>query len=495
VHNKQLYQQLSESTLKALNKNVEGCGYDRSTLGIGIVHFGPGAFHRAHQAVYTDDLLRRGEKQWGICGVSIHSSQIKAALAEQDNLYTLAILDKHPRFRVIGALKKIMVAADEAENIIELLGSKNIQVVTLTVTEKGYCLTNNGHLDISNHAIIHDLDNLKNPKTVIGFLVAGLQERWKKNIPPFVVISCDNLTHNGKSLRRAVLDFSEKINAALYDWIKENVKFPSTMVDSITPATSDTTRDHVRTQIGLNDNWPIQRESFTQWVIEDIPGMMLPPWKDVGVIFSNNVHGYEIAKLRILNGMHTSLAFLGILSGIDTVRDAILEPNIRCFIHATLNNEIIPTLPQVDGLDSLDYQKIIERFENPAVCYLLSQIAGDSTQKIPYRILNTVIDNLTQQKPATRLCFVLAAWMRFVRYKTSAVTEPALVDPLADELMAIAKQCDDTADDVKRFLNLDQIFSDDLRKNPQFLQDVTNAYLAIGHQRGHAITQLLPTFY
>jgi fructuronate reductase len=471
--------QLSEKNLGYLNCNAEPLGYDRAAVSIGIVHFGPGAFHRAHQAVYTDDLLKRGEKNWGICAVSINSQEVRNELLPQDNLYTLAILDNTVSYRVIGAIKEILVALQESQKVIERLSQASVKIVTLTITEKGYCLNAEGGLDLSHTTIVHDLGNPQTPKSAIGFLVAGLAQRRLQNRGPLTIISCDNLTNNGKRLQRAVLDFAFCIDRTLVAWIEREVYFPCSMVDSITPATHDNLRNSVSNAIGLSDNWPIQRERFSQWVIEDIPNANLPPWVDVGVTLSKDVHGYEVTKLRILNGMHSSIAFIGILAGIEDVRDAILQPNIRAFIQTMLQEEIIPTLPKVDGLDPIEYgKKIIERFENPAICHLLAQIAWDSTQKIPFRILDTIADNLALGKPAPKLCFVIAAWMKFICLKVKKLSP--ITDPLAKQLELIALACDGTAEDVKRFLQLNSLFSNALVTNSVFLQDVIKAYLAIG---------------
>jgi fructuronate reductase len=468
---------LSENNLAKLNENVESLGYDRAAVSIGIVHFGPGAFHRAHQAVYTDDLLKRGEKNWGICCVSINNQDVRNILLPQDNLYTLAILDRTVSYRVIGAIKEILVASQEPQTVIERLSQASVKVVTLTITEKGYCLNAEGGLDFSHATIAHDVENPQVPKSAIGFLVAGLAQRRLKNRGSFTILSCDNLTNNGKRLQRALLDFAFCIDSSLAAWIEREVYFPCSMVDSITPATHDNLRNSVSEAIGLSDNWPIQRERFSQWVIEDIPHAPLPPWAEVGVILNKNVHGYETTKLRILNGMHSSIAFIGILAGIENVRDAILQPNIRAFIQTMLQEEIIPTLPKVDGLDPIEYgKKIIERFENPAICHLLAQIAWDSTQKIPFRILDTIADNIALGKPASKLCFVIAAWMKFICLKVK--TSSSITDPLAKQLEIIALACDGTAEDVKRFLQLNSLFSNALVTNSVFVQDVTKAYVS-----------------
>lgn len=484
---------LSNARVNELNKDVQLFGYDRAEVEIGIVHFGPGAFHRAHQAVYTDAVLKRGEKSWGICAVSINSADVRDALVGQDNLYTLAVLDHQPSHQIVGSIKEILVATENPALVIARLAQETIKVVTLTITEKGYCLTPEGGLDFNNRNIEHDISHPDSPRSAIGYLVAGLYARWVKGIPPFAVLSCDNLTDNGKRLRRAVTEFAQKIDDEFSKWVKRSVKFPCSMVDSITPATNDVVRGAVASAIGFQDAWPIQRERFTQWVIEDLDGMQLPPWKDVGVTFSKDVRGYEATKLRILNGLHSSLAFVGILAGIDNVRDATLHPEIRRFIEAELTSEIIPTLPLVDGLNSAEYgASILARFENPAIRHLLSQIAWDSSQKIPFRILGTISDNLASGKRSPRLCFVIAAWMKFICYKVK--NGSPITDAYSAELTKIGEVCNGSANDVQMFLGLNNMFSVALRNDKTFVEDVTSSYLLIGDKEGSAFTALLSVF-
>lgn len=489
----ELESKLSSARINELNADVQLFGYDRAEVDIGIVHFGPGAFHRAHQAVYTDAVLKRGEKKWGICAVSINSADVRDALAIQDNLYTLAILDRQPSHQIIGSIKEILVATENPALVIARLAQDTVKAVTLTITEKGYCLTSEGGLDFNNCNIEHDISHLDSPRSAVGYLVAGLYARWIKDASPFAVLSCDNLTDNGKRLRRAVTEFAQKIDGDFSKWVESSVKFPCSMVDSITPATNDVVRGAVSTAIGLQDAWPIQRERFTQWVIEDLDGMQLPPWQDVGVTFSKDVRGYEATKLRILNGLHTSLAFVGILAGIDNVRHATLHPKIRHFIEAELRNEIIPTLSSVDGLNSVEYgASILTRFENPAIHHLLSQIAWDSSQKIPFRILGTISDNLASGKRSPRLCFVIAAWMKFICYKVRNASP--ITDAWSEELTKIGEACDGSASDVQIFLGLKNMFSVALRNDKAFIEDVTYSYLLIGDKEGGAFTALLPTF-
>jgi len=484
--------ELSENNIGLLSQNSGHLSYARAAVELGIVHFGPGAFHRGHQAVYTDDLLVNGSTEWGICEVSINSTTVRDKLLPQDNLYTLAILDREISHRVIGAIKEVLVAPEDPALVIQRLTLPTIKAVTLTVTEKGYCLTPEGGLDFAHQAIVHDLANLDTPCSVIGFIFSGLRARYQKGLAPFVVISCDNVSDNGKRLRRAVLDFAQAIDAVFAQWLAKEVHFPCTMVDSITPATDEKLYQSVTQNIGFKDNWPIQRESFTQWVIEDIDKVTLPPWASVGAIVTKDVSGYEITKLRVLNCLHSTLAFIGHFAGLVTVEQAITNPGIKAFVEKMLLGEIMPTLPDVEGLDKVNYgRKIIQRFENPAIRHLLAQIAWDSSQKIPYRIIAIVLDNVSKDKSSPMLCLSLAAWIKFVVADVSA--GQALIDPLAERLMIIAKACDGSDTDIERFISLRQIFPKSLQENKRFIDDIKTAYQLLNQHSPHEFLTFLTT--
>ncbi len=357
------------------------------------------------------------------------------------------------------------------------------KVITLTVTEKGYCLTVEGGLDFVNEAIQHDLTNPESPRSAIGFLAAGLRCRRENGIPPFIPISCDNLTENGARLGRAVIEFADALDRDFGAWIEREVRFPCTMVDSITPATDDTVRKNVAESTGLCDNWPVQRERFCQWVIEDLPGVVLPPWSDVGVTLTKDVGGFETTKLRILNCLHSALAFVGTLAEMETVEEAVSSESIGAYLEQMMEEEIIPTLPFVESLNPVEYgERILERFKNPAIRHLLSQIAWDSTQKIPFRILGTIEENLDAGKGAARLSLALAAWMKFVCKQVKEGTP--INDPLADKLKTIAQDCNGSAQDVARFLELEEVFPQTLIVNAQFRNDVTRAYGLLGENPG-----------
>ncbi|MGH8328644.1 MAG: mannitol dehydrogenase family protein, partial [Steroidobacteraceae bacterium] len=317
-------------------------GYHRAQTRIGIVHFGPGAFHRAHQAYYFDRLLERDATR-AICAVSLKTATLRDALAPQDGLYTLVELDAAPTLRVIGAIRELLVGGESPGAVASRLCDPGTSMVTMTVTEKGYCLDGAGRLDFGHPDIAHDLSQPDAPRSLIGWLTRGLELRRERGLAPYLVVCCDNLSDNGPTLRRAVLAFAARRDAGLAGWIEDTVRFPRTMVDSITPATDQALRDRVARATGLQDAWPVQRERFVQWVVEEVDFAGQPDWAAVGVTVSRDVTAYERAKLRILNGAHSSLAYLGLLSGLQTVAEAMAQPVLRTFIERLMIEDIEPT--------------------------------------------------------------------------------------------------------------------------------------------------------
>jgi len=452
--------------------------YDRDRVTVGVVHFGPGAFHRAHQAFYFDQLLAK-DPRWGICAVSLKSPGVRDALQPQDGLYTLAQLDAETTFRVVGSILEVLVAPEDPPSVFARLAAPTTRMVTLTVTEKGYCLTGAGKLDTAHPDIVHDLAQPREPVSAVGYLVEGLRRRHQAGLPPFAVVACDNLADNGWRLKAAVVAFAEAIDPSLAAWIEAEGRFPRTMVDSITPATDDALRVRVETATGLSDAWPIQREAFTQWVVEDVLGEGAPDLASVGVTLTDDVRGFERAKLRLLNGVHSTIAYVGLLKGHQTVFEAISDPELARIAEDLMVQDIIPTLTAPRGLDLAAYaQAILARFRNPEIRHLLSQIAWDGSQKLPFRILGTVADALENGRSVDRLALPLAAWMHFVRRR--AAEGEKIVDPLADRLVETAAACSgDAKADVARFLKLEPVFSRNLAGNATFVAALEKAYGAL----------------
>ncbi len=407
----------------------------RTPLATGIVHFGPGAFHRAHQAAFIDRLLD-DDPRWGIAAVSLRSGRTVAELAAQDGLYTLAVEDVVPSLRVLGAHSRFIGPGGGAE-LAALLSDPGVALVTSTVTEKGYCLTADGDLDLSHPDIVADL-NGGEPVSLIGWLVAGLAARRATGIAPFVAMPCDNLADNGRKLHAALVAFARATDPALADWIAGEVRVPSTMVDAITPASDDALYARVSEALGVEDRAAVRREAFAQWVIEDV-GPIGPDLGAAGATITHDVAGYERAKLRILNGAHSTLAYLGLLRGHTIVAEAMADPALANFVAALVREEVVPALAPVPGLDHMAYaETVFARFRNPAIAHRLDQIAQDGSQKLPYRIGDTLIARHRAGQGVERLLTAYAAWIVFLCRRARSGT--AVIDPLAPQLAARANQ-------------------------------------------------------
>jgi fructuronate reductase len=470
-----LASRLNERTLPSLPATVARPAYDRAGTRIGIVHLGAGAFHRAHQAAYVDDLLAT-DPDWAICAVSLHSPGVRDALRPQDGLYTLALLGEELRLRVIGSIREVLFARDERGAVLARLADPAVRLVTLTITEKGYCLAGDG-LDFAHPEIAHDLSAPDEPQGAIGYLVAGLRARRGLGVAPYTVLSCDNLPDNGGRLHRAVLQFARRTDASLADWIEREVAFPCSMVDSITPATDEALRGRVAQQLGVDDAWPVQREPYAQWVIEDRFCNDRPALERVGVIVSDDIAGYDQAKLRLLNAAHSALAYLGSLLELDTVADAMRAPALAGFVERLMRQDIAPNVQAPRGFDTDGYiDAILARFRNPAIGHKLAQIAWDGSQKLPVRLLGTIADALAAGRPIDGLCLPVAGWMQFVRRQ--AQRGVPLVDPLGDVLAKIGHAATGDADrDVPAFVALD-LFAP-VSRNARFHAALRSAYAAL----------------
>ncbi len=456
-------------------RGIQLPAYDRSQIQTGVVHFGPGAFHRVHQAFYLDEALP-SDPRWGICEVALQSTGVRDALAPQQGLYTIAILDQQPSYRIIGAVKELLVAKESPRAVLDRLIDPATKLVTATITEKGYCLRSDGGLDTTHPDIQHDLSNPQSPRTLIAYLAHALKQRRQERTAPPNIVSCDNLADNGKRLRRAVVEFAAQSDADLSKWIEAEVPFPSTMVDSITPATDDALRARVADALGFEDRWPVQREAFCQWVIEDSMRGPTPDFGAVGVTVTNDVAGFERAKLRLLNGAHSTLAYVGSLAGLQTVFDAISDPHLAAFVRRLMLEDFRPSLIAPRGLNLDAYiEAVLQRFGNPAIRHLLAQIAWDGSQKLPFRVLNTMSEALIAGRPIERLCVPLAAWFHFVRRKANK--DEAITDPMADTLAQLGRRCTGEAHhDVALFLSLERFWSGELAKDARVRNALIAAY-------------------
>jgi fructuronate reductase len=466
---------LSQSLLATLAPQVQRPRYDRRALATGIVHFGPGAFHRAHQAWFVENLLPH-DLRWGISAVSLRSTAVRDALAPQDGLYTLVTLDAEVSYQVIGALREILVAPEDSQQVLQRLSAPATRVVTITVTEKGYCLTPDGGLDVANPDILRDLRDPRTPVSLIGYLVEALDRRRRAGSAAPTIISCDNLIDNGTRLGRAVAQLARMRDASLASWIEDHAQFPRTMVDSITPATTDALRERVASTVGFTDRWPVQRERFVQWIMEDRLNGDGPDWQAAGVTVTNDVSAYERAKLRLLNGAHSTLAYVGLLAGCETVAEAMKDADLARFVASLMRDDIRPSLVAPRGLDLERYiLAVLERFCNPALRHALAQIAWDGSQKLPFRLFPTIVAALAASRSIGRLCVPVAAWMQFIRRK--ALAREPVTDPLAVPLAEIGRACENRAvTDVTAFLRLDSVFPPALAADTRFVSAVSRAY-------------------
>jgi fructuronate reductase len=443
----------------------------RDRLTTGVVHFGPGAFHRAHQADYFDRLLA-DDPRWGIAAVSLRSPGTVEALKAQDGLYTLAILDAETSFRTLGAHNRFF-GPGEGAGVRQLLREPAIRIVSSTVTEKGYCLAGDGTLDLDHPDIVHDLAQPQEPVSIVGWLALGLRDRREAGLSAFTPLCCDNMISNGKKLRAAVLAYAERLDPGLARWIESEAVFPDTMVDSITPATDERLRALVREQTGFEDAIPVSREAYSAWIIEDVLPEGSPNLAAAGAVLARDVGAWERAKLRILNGAHSSLAYLGLLIGHETVADAMADADLAGFAERLIRRDIAGSL-EPSPIDLQGYaSEILARFRNPAIGHKLSQIAWDGSQKLPYRLLDTVREALAAGRSVERLGVPIAAWILFVQRQARAGVE--IVDPLAPCLAEIGLK-DDAAEEL---LALRQIFPEAVAENPAFRTAVLAAARAM----------------
>ncbi|MEM9530315.1 MAG: mannitol dehydrogenase family protein [Pseudomonadota bacterium] len=453
---------------------VSPAKYQVQSAGVGIVHLGPGAFHRAHQAVFTDDALAYGG-DWRIVGVQMRSRSVRDALGPQDYRYTLAVLDEEPQLRVIHALAEVLVLPEDLDAVFAHLTASSTHIVTLTVSEKGYCLNPAGELDGGHPEIRRDLANTTEPSTAIGLVCEALRRRRAAGTVAPTIISCDNLSDNGRLLGAAVRAYAKHIDESLAVWISNNVSFPRTMVDSITPATTDNLRQRVATEMGYEDALPVGREAFSQWVIEDRFSGPRPAWDRAGVMFTEDVPLFETAKLRLLNGAHSALAYAGLLTGYETVRQAVTDEELHHFVRSMMIKEVCPTLRRSEDLDPLAYcDQVLQRFRNPQIEYQLRQVAMDGSQKLQVRLFPTITDNVAAQRPYDRLVHVLAAWLHCLR--RFALEDDPPFDPQNAHLFPIARLCTGEAThDVPAFLGQDS-FAGLPRADENFLDELTSAY-------------------
>ena len=454
----------------------------------GVVHFGVGGFHRAHQAAYHDRLMNEGKAlDWGICGVGVMPAdrRMKEALDAQDGLYTLVVKHTDGTYepRVIGAITEYLFAPDDPEAVIEKLADSATRIVSLTVTEGGYSIDPvSGEFDPSG--VAHDLEPGAAPQTTFGLVTEALRRRRARGLAPFTVMSCDNLQGNGHLSRHAFSAFARLRDPELGAWVEREVRFPNSMVDRITPQTTDEDRAEVRERFGIDDRWPVVCEPFTQWVLEDTFSLGRPPYEDAGVQVVEDVEPYELMKLRLLNASHQALCYFAYLAGYRLVHDAAQDPLFRAFLRGYMDREATPTLAPVPGVDLDEYkQTLIERFSNPEVRDTIARLCAESSDRIPKWLLPVVRAQLDAGGPIEHSAAVVASWARYAEGVDEQGEPIEVVDRLSDSLTAIARRRREEPD---AFIANRELFGD-LVDDRRFADAYRSALRSL-HERGARAT-------
>jgi len=481
---------LSPTMLSSCPAAVRTPGYDRRRVTAGVVHFGVGGFHRAHQAMYHDRLMSAGEAlDWGICGAGIMPAdrRMKEALEAQGGLYTLVV--KHPdgtyEPRVIGSITEYLFAPDDPDALIEKLAAASTRIVSLTVTEGGYNLDNvTGKFNRASPDVVHDLAPGAVPRTSFGLIVEALRRRRERGVAPFTIMSCDNLQGNGHLSRHVFTTFARLRDPELGDWIERAVKFPNSMVDRITPVTTDADRAEVSERFGIDDRWPVVCEPFTQWVLEDQFSLGRPPYQDAEVQIVADVVPYELMKLRLLNASHQALCYFAYLSGYRLVHDAARDPLFRSFLLGYMDEEGTPTLVPVPGVDLDRYkQTLIERFSNPEVRDTVARLCAESSDRIPKWLLPVIRRQLETGGEMRRSAAVVASWARYAEGVDEAGEPIDVVDRLRSSLVPIARR---QRTDPDAFIANRELFGD-LVDSPRFVAAYRAALTSL-HERGARAT-------
>jgi mannitol 2-dehydrogenase len=481
---------LGTATLTSLADPLSVPAYDRSRVRAGIVHLGVGAFHRSHQAMYVDRLLEQGQgEDWGICGVGVLPSdrRVAEAMAAQDCLYTLVVkhADGSLAARVVGSIVEYLLAPDDPEAVVEKMAAASTRIVSLTVTEGGYNIDPvTGEFDAADPGVQHDLREGGAPRTAFGLVTEALARRRDRGLLPFSVVSCDNIQHNGDVARGSFTAFAALRDPDLGAWIDREVPFPNSMVDRITPATTDDDRAEVARRFGVDDRWPVVCEPFTQWVLEDRFSLGRPPLEEAGVQLVADVEPYERMKLGLLNASHQALAYLGHLAGYRLVHDAAQDPLFQRFLLGYMVEEATPTLRPVPGIDLAEYRHdLIARFSNPAIRDTLARLAFDGSERLPKWLLPVVRVNLATGGEVRRSAAVVAAWARYAEGEDEEGHPIEVVDRRRDSLMARARR---QREDPLAFIADRELFGD-LVDDERFVAHYRAALTSL-HERGARAT-------
>jgi mannitol 2-dehydrogenase len=483
-------QPLNARTLAYLSGRLPVPEYDRDLVTPGVVHFGVGGFHRAHQAMYHDRLMNQGTAlDWGICGVGVMAAdrRMQQALDAQDGLYTLILKHGDGTYepRVIGSIVEYLFAPDDPEAVIEKMAAPSTRIVSLTITEGGYNISDvTGEFDLTNPDVIADLEPSAIPRTTFGLITEALRRRRQLGLAPFTVMSCDNLQGNGHLSRKVFTTFARLRDPELGDWVERETRFPTSMVDRITPVTTDADRAEVRERFGIDDLWPVVCEPYTQWVLEDTFTAGRPAYEKVGVQVVDQVEPYELMKLRLLNGSHQALCYFGYLAGYRLVHEAAQDPLFRAFLLGYMDEEATPTLPPVPGVDLEGYKHtLIERFSNPQVRDTIARLCAQSSDRIPKWLLPVIREQLTVGGEIRRSAAVVASWARYAEGVDERGEPIEVVDRFADSLTQLARR-ERTEPGV--FIANRDVFGD-LAEDKRFVAAYLSALDSL-HQRGARAT-------
>ena len=464
-----------------LAKSVINVGFDRSILKTKIIHLGFGAFHRAHQCLYTSELSRKTGSTWGICEVNLFGGEVLVKqLRDQAHLYSvLEKGDSASNVKISGAIvSALQPQLDGIKTILEKMSEPEISVVTMTITEKGYCADiQSGKLDLNNPLIKHDLATPREPQSAIGYIVEALRIRRARGIPAFTVLSCDNLQNNGHLTQQVVSEYVQAVDSELATWINENVTFPCSMVDRISPAITPDDQKEMANLLGVEDPCGVVCEPFRQWIIEDNFVNGRPQWDQVGAQFVDNVIPFEQMKLRMLNGSHSFLAYLGYLGGYDFISEAMADPDYRQAVSELMLLEQSKTLNMPQGVDLQQYaDQLIERFSNTSLQHRTWQIAMDGSQKLPARFCESLLA-LRADKVSTKwLPLGIAAWMKYVSQTDESGKAIDVRDPMIDEFTRIYAQSLSPQDTVMALLNINTIFGTQLIEDTELVEQIITAY-------------------
>src|SRR5215469_1171261 len=490
MHDRVSAQPLSAQTLPYWRTRLPSPTYDRDRVTAGVVHIGVGGFHRAHQAMYHDRLMNADEaRDWGICGVGVMAADrlMKEVLDAQDGLYTLVLKHRDGTYepRVIGSIVEYLYAPDDPAAVIRKMAAASTRIVSLTITEGGYNIHDaTGEFDAANPEVLDDLERGAVPRTTFGLITEALCRRRNAGLPPFTVMSCDNLQGNGDLTRQVFTAFARLRDPELGDWVEREVRFPNSMVDRITPMTTDADRAEIRERFGLDDRWPVVCEPYTQWVLEDAFTIGRPPYEEVGVQVVDRVEPYELMKLRLLNGSHQALCYFAYLVGYRLVHEAAQDPLFQAFLLGYMDEEATPTLAPVPGVDLSGYKHmLLERFANPGIRDTIARLCAQSSDRIPKWLLPVLRQQLATGGEIRRSAAVVASWARYAEGVDERGDPIEVVDRLGPSLTRLAR-CQ--RDDPDAFIGNHYLFGD-LAMDERFVTAYRSA-LASLHQRGARAT-------